>query len=268
MRPEEMLESSIFDLKSTYLDLDHLTPISFAAKYGLPNFIVLNLSKLTLDETTDLLGLTNPSGLTALHFACRYGHVQAAKALIDHGSPILKTTSLRLFPIHMLFSDKNNLKTCEELFNLFLNDKTWITERTSMNETVAHLAASKGATQILMVIKAVAPALLNAKDNHSMPPLLRAVLNNQIEAAEYLLENSDVNQKNSKEQNALHIAVTSSSLEMMMAMLPHFDSSSPDNEGNSALDLAKKFEYKKKEDAMIQYDLASAAMPHPISKHP
>ena len=257
MRPEDKLANVILDLNSTYLDLDNLTPILFAAKYGLVEFIASNLSKYNPDETASLLSLTNSAGLTALHLACRYGHVQAAKTLIDYGAPTLQATLLQLLPIHMIFSDKNDLNTCKELFNLFLNVQEAIIKKTSMNETVAHFAASKGVVSILKVIKTASSALLNAKDNHSLTPLLRAVLNNQIEAAKYLLENSDASETNSKGQNALHIAVTSSSIEMMMALLPHFDSNTHDNEGNSALDLAKKFGHKEKEEAIINYNLTS-----------
>lgn len=253
MRPNEKLASQPFDLKQTYRELDDLPPILYAAKHGIVGFIDSQLSQCTEEEKVSLLGTSNAAGLTALHYACLYGHVETTKALIGHGAPILKASSLQLLPIHLIFNDRNDINSCVALFNLFINPQDWITKTTNANENLAHLAAAKGAIEILKAIKAIAPGLLNAKDNQSLTPLLRAVLNNQLEVTDYLLHHSDAQQKNSKGQNALHIAVLSSSNEMMNMLLPYFDCHATDNENHSALELAKKYGKTNKQEIIEKY---------------
>jgi len=245
-----------FDLMQTHSELEDFFPISYAAKYGDVEYIVSKLSKLDDKEKNRLLQLSSSQGLTPLHYACVYGQVETAKALITCGASLYKATSLGLLPIHLIFGDRNDLNKCQVLFDLFLNRKDWIAKRTSSNETIAHFSAVKGAVEILKVIQSIAPELLNAKNNQSVTPLLAAVLNNQIEAAKYLLANSDIHLSNSKGQNALHTAVLASSVETMLAVLPYFDIHTTDNEKNSALDLARKYGHGDKEEVLNSHSVS------------
>ena len=257
MQPEEKLANKELDLGQVYPDLDNLTPILYAAKHGAHDFIEFCLSRASAIQRSMLLDFSNPAGLTALHYACLYGHVQTAKRLIEYGAPMFKTTSLQMLPIHMIFGDQNSVTSCEMLFHLFLKHPELMSKKTSSNETVAHQAASKGAVDILKVVKSIEPGLLRAKDNYSLTPLLRGVLGNQVEVVKYLLNHSDLNQKNSKGQNALHVAVLSSSVEMVTLLLPYFDSHTPDNDNHSSLHLAEIYGHKDKLDVMMNHSVSA-----------
>lgn len=238
MTPTEKLTLKPYELNRSHKDLENLFPIMYAAKYGITTFITNCLSELSPEELIVIINLTNDNKLTALHFACRYGQTATVEALLSFGALSTKTQGLQQLPIHMAFSDKNDLITCQKLFEL-LFETGHLTEKTALNQTIGHLAAEKNAVSVLMAIHAISPTLLMAKDNLSMPPLLSAVINNQKEATDYLLTISDINATNSIGQNALHIAAKYATLEVFTRLLPHFDIEQRDSENHSVLDLAK-----------------------------
>lgn len=257
MTPKDRLLNKEIDLNKNYQELDNLSPLLFAAKHGVAEFIESTLSGLPQDKIKGLISATNAEGFSALHFACRYGQVKAVKCLLNFGAQASVVSSLGYLPIHMIFSDKNDRETTEQLFELFMNDPVGLQARTSSNESIAHLAASKGYTNILKYLQSHAPKLLNSKDNQSMTPLLTAVLNNQIETVKYLLDNSDASLTNSKGQNALQIAAQFSTTEMFVSLLPYFDKNLIDNEKNTALDFAKQNEDEEKISALVNFGSTS-----------
>lgn len=250
MTPKERLSIKQYDLNATYDELDNLHPLAYAAKYGVIDFIETTFSSLGSEELGLILNQSNSNGLTALHFACRYGQVELVNLLLSYGVLSKPTKSSGQFPIHMIFNDKIDLETCEALFLQL--QKQGVEIKTFLNESVAHLAALKNSVNILKIINDVNPNLLNCKDTLSMTPLLTAVVNNQIDAAKYLIQVSNINIKNSKSQNALHIAAKSSSVEMLELLLPSFDIYLRDGEGHSALDIVKSTKQEDKE-KLIDY---------------
>lgn len=248
MNPKERLSIRQYDLKVTYSELEDLHPLTYAAKYGVTDYIETILSGLDTVELGVIVNQANSNGLTPLHFACRYGQIGAVNQLLSHGALSKPTMSSGQFPIHMIFNDKNELETCEALFLLLQKDG--IEFKTLLNENVAHLAALKGSVNILKIINDQNPKLLNCKDNLSTTPLLTAVINNKIDAAKYLIQVSDINIRSSNLQNALHIAAKNSSLAMLELLLPHFDIYLRDGAGYSALDIVKFTKQQDKEKLM------------------
>lgn len=233
---EEKRLSNDFKLDQGYSELEDLTPLLYAAKHGLTPFIRLTLSKLTKEEVTQLLTQTNPGGLTALHFAARYGHVDAVDLLLKCEASRTMPSKLGSLPIHLIFSEKNNTETMECLFNLFMAQAPdCLSRKNNSGENIAHLAASFGAISILTYIATTKADLLIQKDNAAITPFCRAVLNNQIDAINFLLHLPGHDMTNSKGQNALHMAAQLSTPQTMTLLLNYFDINSLDNEGNSAL---------------------------------
>lgn len=251
MSPRERLMLKKYDLEIVHDELDNLDPLSYAAKHGVIEFIEATLLNLSPEKLKLIINQANVYGLSALHFACRYGQIEIVTLLRAYGALSQPTKSLGLFPVHMIFRDQNDEAKSSALLLLFPTKD--ISEKTFLNESVAHMAASKNFVSILQILKGIDPHLLNGKDNFSMTPLLTAVTHNQIEAAKYLLEASDFNQKNSKSQNALHIAAKSSNTKMFELLLPYFDVALLDGEGNTALDLVKATQQKEKENLMNQF---------------
>lgn len=261
MSQYESLMLRKYDLETVYDDLDNLAPLSYAAKHGLIEFIEASLLSVSPEKLKLIINQTDVYGLSALHYACRYGQVEIATLLIAYGAVSQPTRSLGLYPVHMIFSDKNDEAKSAALLLLF--PKKAISEKTFLNEGVAHMAAAKNFVSILKMIKEIDPYLLIAQDNFSMTPLLTAVTHNQIDATKYLLEASDFNQRNSKSQNALHVAAKSSNAQMFELLLPYFDFTVLDGEGHSALDLVKATQQTEKENLMTQFSYTAA---HHLSK--
>lgn len=230
MKPEELLRSKAFILTKIYPELDNLNPIMFSAKHGITSYISNNLSCMTGEQIAEMMAMTTNAGLTALHFAARYGRIDTTKLLLQLGASPLAPTKLGYLPIHMIFNDKNDNPTIETLFELFSGTKECIDVKTSNNETVAHFAASKGLVKILEYLQAHYPQQFNRKNNESMTPLMDAVMHNQIDACIYLSKNSNTKLTNSKGQNPLHIAAGQASKDTMLAILPFFNVNSLDNE--------------------------------------
>lgn len=260
MTPIEKLASQEFSFKKTYKELDGLSPLFYAAKHNIANYITDCFSTLSKPDVENHINFQNSHGLTALHYACLHGSIDAAKVLLSYGAENKKTYRTQQLPIHMIFSDHNSQETCEALFELL---HSYGIEKDYSNQTIGHLAAIKGNIKILSYLSINYPNILNQVDNFSLTPLLAAVLNNQIGAVDFLLKHSQYSISNSKGQNALHLAVSSSTIEMINCLLPFFDPNSLDLEKNSALDLARKLNFKDKELILLSRENSShSAVPH------
>lgn len=248
MTPTEKLTSQEFSFKKSYKELDGLYPLFYAAKHNRTNYLTDSFSKMSPSDVENHINFQNAHGLTALHYACLHGSVDVAKVLLSYGAENKKTYRTQQLPIHMVFSDHNSPETCWALFELL---HSYGNERDYSNQTIGHLAAIKGNTKVLSHLNKEYPNILNQVDNFSLTPLLAAVLNNQIEAVVFLLKHSQYSISNSKGQNALHLAVGSSTIEMINCLLPFFDPNALDSEKNSALDLAIKLNFKDKEMVLL-----------------
>lgn len=225
MKQEASINSEDFSLQKPAPNLEGLYPLCFAAKYGLSDYIKNKTKTMSKEDRLDALSLSNENHFTALHYACRYGHTDTVALLLSLGAKNEPTLTQRNYPIHLIFSYVNQLETCDALFeklvaaqpsNLQLRDVT--------DTTVAHLAAQKGAVNILEKIAKQDPGQLNFKNNQSITPLMAALLANQKGSVQYLLDNSDIQLRNSRGLNAFHIAAQHATPEIISLMLPYFAS--------------------------------------------
>lgn len=240
MNPLEIINGQNYPLHRASKDLDNLTPLMFAAKYGLSDYIDNKLSSIQDNEIkSDLLAITNEGGLTSLHFACLYGHVEAIKVLLKHGASISTPSKLGQLPIHSLFSQHNDIQNIKDIFTLLCKDNSQLLAANYNGDIVAHLAAQRGIVDILNYIYSIEPNCLNKKNNQSMTPLLLAVLNNQLDATNYLLNKSDITIRDNNRRNALHYAALYSTSEVLKTTLVHFPINSVDANQKKPLDYAR-----------------------------
>ena len=224
-------------------DLDNLTPIQFAAKHGVVNFIEERLAASDPNQLPDILEKKTPTGgFTALHYAVFFGHTTCVEALLKYGASIDKLSDLQQLPIHLaLMSPKNDKEKKITLFTLLNLDPTILNRRNLLGDTVAHLAAEANLPEILNVIKVINEQLFSIPNNSGMTPLLVSLCNHATNATKVLLEHTTALQaKDSKLRNALHYAALYSDAQCVETILPYFDKNERDHDGNTASDYAAR----------------------------
>ncbi len=222
-------------------DLENLTPLQFAAKYGVISFIEERLSSIDPSQLPEILEKqTAQGGFTALHYATFFGHRDCVEALLKYGASVHKLTGLQQLPIHLaLISPKNDKETKLALFTLLNTDPINLSQPNRLGDTVAHLAAESNLPEILAAIKTMNERVLSAKNRQGMTPLLVSLLNQSTNAMSVLMDDSPaLQEKDSKERNALHYAALYGNKHCVEALLPYFDKNSRDHDGKKASDYA------------------------------
>ena len=244
MKPIEMIMLKNYPLDSVYEQLENLTPLMFAAKYDCCDYIESKLRSLDENAKHRLLALGNVGGMTPLHFAARYGHLDAVQLLLSQGASPSILSTLDQLPIHSAFNQDNDKQTVTSIFNCLSGYRDTLSVKNFNGDTVAHLAAGLGLVDVLKTIESIDKTLLNKKNKQCMTPLLVAVLSNQLESTSYLLTAADKTITDNKGRNALHYAAIYSTNEMLVQLIPHFSIDQIDSERMTALQFAIKGDIK------------------------
>jgi ankyrin repeat protein len=139
-------------------------------------------------------------GLTTLHFASWYGHVQVIKELQEHGAGIEATTNGGSTPLHFACT-KGHLAVGNELVSP--NDS---------NDT----------TTILGKRKSRGGADTDAKDDEGNTPLHLAILNGHFPAVKALMSGgADILAVNNRELLSIHYAVSQGNSAVSKCLLQH-----------------------------------------------
>ncbi len=222
-------------------DLENLTPIQFAAKYGVISYIEDRLSSIEPSQLPEILEKqTAHGGFSALHYATFFGHRDCVEALLKYGASIHKLTGLQQLPIQLaLISPKNDKETKLALFALLNTDPANLSHSNRLGDTVAHLAAEFNLPEILSAIKTINERVLSSKNRQGMTPLLVSLLNQSMNATSVLMDDTAaLQEKDSNERNALHYAALYGNKHCVEALLPYFDKNLRDHDGKKASDYA------------------------------
>jgi ankyrin repeat protein len=241
MDAAETLNRSTWNLSETHSELENRDPISYAAKYGLTDYI-RNTLPSNKSERIELLKQSNRSGMSALHLACSNGHLETIDALLELGSPSAKPSKLGYYPIHLIFANTGTT-AIEAAFDLFIKHQATLYQPTRAKENLAHLAARFGVVSILKLIKEQQPNLFEQKNNESLTPLMEAILNNQEVAVSYLVTVSNLQSTNKDGQTAQDYAresVPNCSDEVLQILNNAYQATHPQAETISNLVLPHK----------------------------
>lgn len=264
MNPLEILNTEKHRLDTNYEKLEGLTPIMYAAKYGLGTYIDKNLSGLDDVLKSQILAKTNVGGLTALHFAARYGQLKETELLLKHGASPFIHSKLGQLPIHSAFTQNKDLQSMKEIFNRLSVYKQTLSLANNYGDTVAHFAAERGLVDVLTTLHSIDADLLNKKNGHGRTPLLTAISSNQAEATRYLLGIGDKTITDNRGRNALHYATLYGSTEVFSMVLPCIPVNHCDNEKYTALQYATD----NKQQDKISLLLNAGALTHTVREGP
>ena len=246
--------------------LEDLNPIQFAAKYGEVDFIVESLARLPKTQVETILKQKTPrGGFTALHYAAYFGQRDCVQILLNFGAEISQVTNLQQLPIQLALINKNIAReTRNELFQLLNLDSLLLTYANLNGDNVAHLAAEANLPDILLTLSTSNDKIFNSKNKQGLVPLLVSILNRSMSSTRILMEhNPSLQEKDSKNRNALHYAALFGDIACVSLLLPHFDLKQHDNDGNSAYDYLAK----RKDPAFTEL-LSSTNLQNEISTDP
>lgn len=238
MTPLKTLNEENYQLDKNYKELEGLTPIMFAAKYGLGTYIDEKLSGLSNSLKSQILAKTNDGGLTALHFAARYGNLEETQLLLELGASPCISSKLGQLPIHSAFSQNKDLRSLRDVFDCLSVYKQTLSVSNKNGDTVAHYAAQRGLVDVLTTLHSIDNTLLNNKNDLGRTPLFIAILSNQAEATRYLLNVCEKTITDNRARNALHYATLYGSKEVFSIVLPCLPVDLSDNEKFTALQYA------------------------------
>lgn len=219
MTPEEQLRSKEFSLNERHRELGGLTPVMYAAKHNLVDFISQQLEPLDEKQRQEVLSATTATGLTPLHLAALSGQTSAVLILLNLKAPTDCPSSLGFHPIHLMVKRAPSKEDLDLMFDEYVAKGHSSDFRTSENESIAHLAAEKNFVDLL---KKIDPVLFDKKNNRSLTPLMVAVLQQNKGAISFLLQHSDLSIKNTDYLTAYDIAKQQCKDEVVILMEPFF----------------------------------------------
>lgn len=231
------LEQYANSLDAPQIELENLTPIQFAAKYGEAEFIENSLKTVNKSELPKILNQKTTQGdFTALHYAVHSGHLNCVQILLNFGAEVNQVTSLQQLPIHLALSNqKIDRDTKLQLFTLLNIDPSLITQPNLNGDNIAHLAAEANLPEILSTLKNTNQKPFSSKNKQGLTPLLVSLLNRAMSSARVLMEHTpSLHEMDSKERTALHYAAIYGDVACVSLLLPHFDPMQKDYDGNNA----------------------------------
>lgn len=161
---------------------------------------VLKVQKY-LDEGTADLGFRDKIGENALEKACKFGHTNVVKILLDGGADIHGKGVRQMTVLH-LASVYGHKKTIETLLDNGAN----IHDKDKLGETPLHKASKMGYNEILRILLHKG-ADINEKDLQGQTALHMASLKGHEEAVKILLDNgADIQGKTNTNRTSLQIA--------------------------------------------------------------
>lgn len=217
------------------------TVIQYAAQQGYDHY----LNQLS-NIAPDALNHKTIHGITPLDMAACKGNLHAVQALLKLGANAASLDKDLQTPLFssLLLADKKNLalKLRKELiFNALVQAGTMpLSHQDVSGETVFHLMAAHGFTELLIKYTQNDPSGLFISNNFAKYPIHTAILNNQPELVAYLLKIPSMpSVTDSRKQCALHCAAKYGSKEMLLLCLKATpDLNVTDGEGKTALTLA------------------------------
>ena len=240
--------------------------LAYAALHGYDHYI----QQLPADAS--VFNQLNEYGLSPLHLAAVNGHINTAKALLQHGALPTCQNAQQQYPLSTclklpFFCSASLRANKVQLFRL-LNDAApgLLEHQDNSGHTVFHRLAEKNWSELLAEVIPQAPNGLLIKNNTGNYPVHCALLNRANQVLELLLNTPKLNQLTDPHGwNALHYAARDDKLSCLAQSCRVSPQSinTPVREGKTPLTLA----YEAKNQAAIDTLLNAGADEHHTTKN-
>ena len=111
-------------------DLEGEVPIQKAAKWGRTELV-----EMLIDHGADITSREQENGFTPLHSAVDQRNAETARLLLDRGADIQEKTLNGNSPLHVAFSERNDLKFMMDVIDLLLERGADLQAKNNDNET-------------------------------------------------------------------------------------------------------------------------------------
>ena len=175
------------------------TPLTLAVKNNLDNVVDFLLS-----DSQCVVDAKGQDGYTALHYSCRYGHVDRVRTLVNHKANVNARTDSGDTPLTLAAMNKhNNVVHALSDYNceVLARDKNAYT-------ALLHLSCERGYVGIVRTLVTEHKADIDAKTNSGDTPLHVAARYGQLQVTIALINefNCDINVKGQLGRSLLHSA--------------------------------------------------------------
>lgn len=151
----------------------------------------------------------------------------------------------------------------DKLFNLLYDFKAELNFRYTNGETILHRAVANGRSTTLIRDLISKGADTNLQDRYGNSPLYLSLINGNIDVAEVLISESNVNLVDEFKKSLLHHAIALGRLRIVQSLINRrIDMNIQDHEGKSALHYAILFKHAETAKFLID----SGALPGPLDE--
>jgi len=217
------------DMTASVPEFDHMTTIQFAATKGYDVYIKQVQLKPKHDASLSQATNRHPA---PIHIAAIKGHLNTVTALLEKGAPADTKNRIHQLPLYSALMlpivCSPGLQSKKTLIYKVLEQKQ--TSHTSKQkahidtngDSVCHLMAVHGFNDLLEDALRRNPSLAALRNNHSLSPLLIAIMHNQFSCATPLLRVEGAAEvPDSKRRVAIHYAAIYGSTEMIGLCCDH-----------------------------------------------
>ena len=224
------------------------TPLTLAARHEHDNVVHTLLS-----DSQCLVDAKGQDGYTALHYSCRYGHVDIAKTLVNHKANVNAKTDSGDTPltlaarhehdnvVHTLLSDSQCLVdakgqdgytalhySCRQGYvdrvRTLIKHKSSVNARTDSGDTPLTLAARHEHDNVVHVLLSDSQCLVDAKGQDGYTALHYSCRYGNVGLVSALVKTkADVNVKANSGDTPLHVAAQYSQFQVTMALINKFN---------------------------------------------
>ena len=181
-------------------DDDDKTPLLIACRWG-----HVEVARLLLDRGSTVIDAKDRRGYTPLRISCVKGHVEIARLLLDRGSTVIEDISQnRNVPLQLSCSNGH-----VEITRLLLDRGcTAIDERGILGGTPLHRSCGEGYLEIARLLLDRGSTAMDKRSVYGETPLLLACGNGRLEIATLLLDRGStaIDEKNNAGETPLSLA--------------------------------------------------------------
>jgi hypothetical protein len=231
----DYFEKAVVDHNPLHRFEDGQTPLHISTILGHDGAVDYFLNEKTTIPMEKILRAQNISGSTPLHEAVRYGRVDTAKKFLERGAFVDSLDAMGNTPLLLQIPKENQ----GEMYRLLISRKANTAQKDTFGDTVLHKATLSDSPVSSLEILTEAGAPINERNKQGSTPLAIAIDNGIKEHITFYAEHgADIYAADKSGLTPLDRAIKSNSLEIFQTLINEKNVNSKDSNGNTPLHIA------------------------------